>query len=275
MRKITEYLKDIERHPILSLEKELELGKEKNNGNEESKNKLINSNLRFVVSVAREYQHKGLPLSDLIQEGNRGLMRAVEKFDSSKGCRVITYAKSWIKRDIRFAIKDNSYAVKIPQDRWHKANEILLLKGEGCTNSEISRKTKKTKKDVEHLMSVFYTKLSLDDSIHEEGNGEEDGKGDGEEKAFIDIIQDNRYNPEESVDSLQELGPIICKELSKREANITKKRFGLNGKGIYSLEELGNLYDITGEAVRQIQNKALKKLQKVLRIKELEYLVKS
>ena len=240
MGNITEYLKDIERHPVLSREKEEKLGKRKNQGDRKAIKLLAVANIRYVVRVAKRYQGQGVPLLNLIQQGNLGLMEAIEKFDGSKGYKVITYANSWIIQQISLAIKDNFRAKRIP-----------VHNKQACRNRE-------------YLTRIFYTIPSLNNPIPE----------DEDEKTFMDIFPDNRYTSDTILS--QELVFTICETLSQREADIIKKRFGLNGNGIiYTLKELGKVYNITPEGVRQIQDKALRKLREVPRIKELEYLVKS
>ena len=253
MKNLNQYFKDMDKYPLLSQKEEIKLVKRKDLGDGDAKETLITSNLRFVVSVAKKYQGKGLPLLDLIQEGNLGLIRAVERYDFSKNCKVISYAKDWIESYINLAIKNKSRAIRIPTNKWYESSEIRSLKQEGYTNSEISQITGKPKKNIEYLIGIFNTTLALSDPIDGNGNG----------KTFVDIIPDNRYNPEENMNLLEELITTINKKLSKREADIIRQRSGLNEEGItQTLEEIGNSYNLTRERIRKIQNRALEKLQK-------------
>ena len=252
------YLNDIRKYEILDREEEEKLLLKVKEGDLEAKNKLIISNLRLVISVAKNYMNKGMTLIDLISEGNFGLIYAIEKFDMKKGFRFSTYAVWWIKQSITKAIICKGRGIRIPSykyDLLSKVNRYVLnrVREEGIypTVEEISEDLNVDKEKIEEIMVAFQDPMSLNASI-------------GDDIQLEDIIANNSETSIED-DIIEEMGREqvrqIVKVLDEREKQILKLRFGLDGEEIHTLEEIGQTFNITRERVRQIEKKTLKKLK--------------
>lgn len=253
------YLEDIRKYEILSKDEEVELLKAAQEGIVDAKNKLILSNLRLVVNIAKGYMHKGLGFIDLISEGNFGLIHAIEKFDISKGYRFSTYAVWWIKQSISKAIVSKGREIRIPSykhDLFNKINKFIMDHVMGTGNypsiEAIAEHLKLSMGKVEKLMLEFQEVLSLNASI-------------GEDIYLEDTIAETTENAslEDEIlnDILKEQVREMLNELADREREILKLRYGLDGCEIHTLEEIGDTFNITRERVRQIEKKTLSKLR--------------
>jgi RNA polymerase primary sigma factor len=242
------YIQDINKFPLLSSQEEIELGKRKDKGDSSALEKLINSNLRLVVKIAKHYQNDAFQLEDLISEGNKGLIRAAEKFDYNMNVRFSTYANWRIKSSIRRVLFCESSGIRLPAHSAEKLYEINLLIEGGNSLDEISKLLKIDISEINNLVKYNEKVLSLDSPIDEDEN------------TLIDFYQDFRYSPDKSNFLFTDKVKKIFKEnFSKRDAEIDYLRFGFVD-GDYTLEEIGNMYGITRERVRQIEEKACNKI---------------
>lgn len=254
------YLKHIGEVPLLTLEEEQELGQKIKEGDEEAKQKLIESNLRLVVSIAKRYINRGLPLLDLIQEGNIGLIKAAEKYDVDKGFRFSTYATWWIRQAITRAIADKSKTIRIPVHAYESMNKIkhvrLVLQqvlNREPQPEEIAAELNLTREKVIELLEYDKTLVSFDTPV-----------GEDNDTALIDFIEDvDTLTPEETAETeaLKEKITDVLDTLSDREENVLRLRFGLDGKKPMTLEEVGKVFGVTRERIRQIESKAIRKLK--------------
>jgi RNA polymerase primary sigma factor len=255
------YLKEINKVPLLTREEEQKYARGAAEGNAIAKNKLIQANLRFVVNVAKKYQNQGLPLADLISEGNIGLMNAIERFDVSKGYHFISYAVWWIRQAILKAICEKSRMIRLPLNRANELVQIEKMRKELQSGSkgdpeihEIAKALDMKEEHVADLINISRDMVSLDTPIYDEKDS----------SILSDFVEDKGQKaPEESVidRSLQEDINTVLNTLTGKEADIIQYRFGLNGKRPMSLKEIGNRYKLTKERIRQIEKKALKRLQ--------------
>ena len=263
------YLKEIGRVPLLSADDEKLYATRMKNGDENAKNKIVEANLRLVVSIAKKHVGKGMAFLDLIQEGNLGLMKAVEKFDSEKGYKFSTYATWWIRQAITRAIADQARTVRIPVhmvETIHKVSRIsrqLLQEfGREPTPEEIAEKIDMTPEKVRDTMKYALEPVSLETPIGEE-----------EDSHLGDFIPDeDSPAPAEaaSYTLLKEQLNEVLKSLTPREEEVLRLRFGLDDGRTRTLEEVGEKFDITRERIRQIEAKALRKLRHPSRSKKLK-----
>ena len=269
------YLREIGKIPLLSVEEELELARKVKEGDMKAKNKMIESNMRLVVTVAKKYMGRGLDFLDLIQEGNTGLMRAVEKFDPEKGFKFSTYAMCWIKQGITRAIADQARTIRIPVHMVETINKVVratrrltLELNREPTVEEIAEDMDIDPEKVEYVMKIKQETASLDASVGRDGDDEETSLG--------DLVEDEeRITPEDAtaMQLLKEQMAKILATLSDREQKIIKMRFGIGGGRPHTLEEVGAEFSVTRERIRQIEAKAIAKLRKNKDTKKLhEYL---
>ena len=262
------YLKDIGKIPLLSPERETELAELAALGNKEAKNELVRANLRLVVSIAKKHINKGMFLLDLIQEGNLGLMKAVEKFDYRKGYKFSTYATWWIRQAISRAIADQARTIRIPVhmvETIHKVSrttrQLLQELGREPTTEEIAVRLETTEEKIREILKIAQDPVSLETPVGEE-----------EDSHLGDFVEDNETpTPSEtaSYSLLREQLQAVLMTLSPREAEVIRLRYGLyNGRAL-TLEEVGQRFNITRERIRQIEAKALRKLRYPLRSKQL------
>ena len=267
------YLKEIGQISLLSLDEELELSKKIEEGDEAAKRKLAESNLRLVVSIAKRYVGRNLSFLDLIQEGNIGLMKAVDKFDSSKGYKFSTYATWWIRQAITRAIADQAKTIRVPVHMVETINklkrvqrQLTLELNREPTEKELSDKLKIPEEKVREIIKISLDPLSLETPIGEE-----------EDSHLGDFVQDkNSLSPEEYAinEVLKDEISEVLLTLTEREEQVLKLRFGLVDGTCRTLEEVGMIFGVTRERIRQIEAKALRKLRHPSRSKKLkDYLV--
>ncbi|MGB9685864.1 MAG: sigma-70 family RNA polymerase sigma factor [Rectinema subterraneum] len=254
------YLREINRIPLLSREEENEYATRAALGDEQAKAILAKSNLRFVVNVAKKYQNQGLPLADLIAEGNIGLLNAIEHYDVTKGYHFISYAVWWIRQAILKAICEKSRMIRLPLNR---ANELVqiekarnLFEGELSEDAEIREVAEFLEMEPEHvkdIISISRDLISLDAPVYEEKNSTTVGE----------LIENEHHeSPEQNAiqSSLREDINKVLAALTAKEREIIEYRFGLNGKRPMSLKEIGDRMHLTKERIRQIEKAALKKV---------------
>ncbi|MEK7298554.1 MAG: RNA polymerase sigma factor RpoD, partial [Candidatus Margulisiibacteriota bacterium] len=263
------YLKEIGRVSLLNKGNEAELAQRMSEGDIIAKNKLILANLRLVVSIAKKYTGRGIMFLDLIQEGNVGLIRAVEKFDHSKGFKFSTYATWWIRQAITRAIADQARTIRVPVhmvetiNRLRKASRQLLQSlSRKPTEDEIAQATGLSLEKVKEIIRIAQVPLSLERPV-----------GDGEGYLLGDFIEDEDSEQPESLmddDALKQALSRVLDTLTEREATVIRLRFGLDDGRPRTLEEVGSLYNVTRERIRQIESKAIKKLRHPMRYERLK-----
>lgn len=263
------YLQEIGAVDRLTSEEEIEIGRRATQGDPEAKEIMINANLRLVVAMARKFLNRGLSYQDLIQEGNIGLMRAVEKFDPDKGFRFSTYATWWIRQSLTRAIADQSRDIRIPVHTTEQIYKIKKIQRE--LFQEFNREP--TPKEIaEKLPGMDATKVSDLLSVSQDTISLESPTGDEEDSTLGDFIKDESIKGPEDVfksEVLKEQIDKVLKELPEREEAIVRMRFGLDGTGtVKTLDEVGKIYGITKERVRQIENKAMRRLKMIIKTKE-------
>ncbi|MDQ6989260.1 MAG: sigma-70 family RNA polymerase sigma factor [Mariprofundaceae bacterium] len=255
------YMREISRHSLLTAEDEVELSLQIAQGDESARQRMINANLRLVVKIARRYMNRDLPLDDIIEEGNIGLIRAVEKFDSAHGCRFSTYATWWIRQAVERGIMNQSRTIRLPvhvskeiNSMTRSGNHLRHVLGREPTDNEIAIKMGKTTKRVQELREAVLPTESADKLLQSTGDF-----------TVLDITAD-----ENAVAPSEQLNQNICKDLlagwlqhlNKKEQEVVSLRYGLGGReDPWTLEAIGNHLGVTRERIRQIQVAALQKLR--------------
>ena len=265
------YLKEINKVPLLTREEEVELCEKARKGDKAAKDKIVEANLRFVVKVAKKYQNHGLDLTDLISEGNIGLLNAIEKFDPSLGYHFISYAVWWINQSILKAVSEKSRAIRLPLNR---ANELVrieyasnLINGtltEAEEVEQIAQMLNMSEARVRELLSISSDMVSLDAKVSSK---------DSDNSVLGDYYEDQTYEgPEVSTvnKALKADMNKLLKTLKPNEAKVIRLRYGLNGLKPMSLQEIGQECNLTKERVRQIEKKAIFRLQNPARMKRLD-----
>lgn len=261
------YLREIGEYPLITVQEEIKLARRIKRGDKEARAIMIRSNLRLVVKIARDYSNFGLPLLDLISEGNIGLMKAVERFDPKKGGKLSTYAAWWIKQSIKRALANQSKTIRLPVHLVDKiaklrrvSNQMTEELGREPTDEELAEEVGMGASKVAALKSAAIRPTSLDQPINDEDS-----------TALGDIIGDEEaMDPYEALrdkDLRDEVGDLLS-VLDERERRIINSRFGLDGQRLKTLEEVGEKFGVTRERIRQVQNIALNKLRRALNKKE-------
>ena len=263
------YLKEIGKVPLLSAEEEIELAKRMSDGDEEAKKRLAEANLRLVVSIAKRYVGRGMLFLDLIQEGNLGLIKAVEKFDYQKGFKFSTYATWWIRQAITRAIADQARTIRIPVHMVETINKLIRVSrqllqelGREPTPEEIAEELQMPVERVREILKISQEPVSLETPIGEE-----------EDSHLGDFIQDDNVPvPAEAAAQtlLKEQLNEVLGTLTEREQKVLRLRFGMNDGRARTLEEVGKEFDVTRERIRQIEAKALRKLRHPSRSRKLK-----
>ena len=266
---LDQYLRDISIYPLITREEEVTLAQRIRLKYQEALDKLVRSNLRFVVSVAKKYQNQGVSLSDLINEGNLGLIRAAHKFDETKGIKFISYAVWWIRQSILQALAEQSRIVRVPLNRagalhriGKRASTLLQELGRQPTHLEIAEGLDITEEEVAKTMLISQVHLSLDAPMTP-----------GEDNRLLDYLPDTTNRTPDELTFEKALTEAIEESLSglkERESKILRLYFGLDGEDPMTLEDIGTLLGITRERVRQIKEKALLKLRHNSRRRALE-----
>ena len=265
------YLKEINKIPLLSRDEETELAQRAKAGDKIAKDKIVRANLRFVVNVAKKYQNRGLDLTDLISEGNIGLLTAIDRYDVSKGYHFISYAVWWIRQAILKAIYEKAKMIRLPLNR---ANELVQIekarktvggsKSEEQEIREIAEMLNMDKTHVRDLLNIARDMISLDTAVN---------PGDSDSSSLGEFISDSLYDdPEEHAmqTSMKEDIDAVLDSLTEKEAEVLRCRFGLNGKESMSLKEVGDVFHLTKERIRQIEKKAIRRLKHPTRMSKLE-----
>jgi RNA polymerase primary sigma factor len=261
------YMREISKTPLLTIQEEIELAERIKNGDEQARSHMIRANLRLVVKIAQDYSNYGLAATDLISEGNIGLMKAVERFDPEKGGKLSTYAAWWIKQSIKRALANQSKTIRLPVhmvDKIAKMRRISALLAEALgrepTDEELADEVGLPRQKLAMLKQASQRPTSLDAPIN-----------DGESTEFGEIISDERAeNPLDMLADKNMHGEIdgLLSLLDERERRIIDERFGLNGNKPLTLEEVGREFGVTRERIRQLQNSALTKMRKALSKKD-------
>jgi len=268
---LASYLREMSRSQLLTREEEVALAKRIRRGDHEARQKLIESNLRLVVSIAKRYLNRGVPLLDLIQEGNLGLMIAAEKFDHRKGCRFSTYATWWIRQAISRSIDDKARTIRVPihlldlSRKVHEARKrFYLLNGRQASPAEVAQEIDVEERRVQDVLEVIRETVPLDAPI-------------GEMELTMDhLIEDrNAEAPDDLLmeESLQRTAQRLLGSLTPVEERVLRMRFGIGTDRTSTLEETGRVFSLTRERIRQIELKALKKLRHPSRLEELKVFV--
>lgn len=268
---VEKYLQDISRIPMINAEEETVLAQKIRSGDSSvskaALEKMVKSNLRFVVSVAKQYQHQGLTLSDLINEGNLGLIKAAQRFDETKGFKFISYAVWWIRQSILQALAEQGRLVRLPQNKigtYNKANKAMMaFEQENEREPSVEELAGILEMSETEISNIFVTNTrhtSLDAPVHE-----------AEDVSMGDLLTGSDDTDESVIkDSLKEEIKRILKSLSPRESEIVSAYFGLEGSEGPTIEQIGEKYDLTKERIRQIKERAIKRLQKTRYSKSLK-----
>ena len=257
---LDQYLRDVSRHELITPDKEKELGALAQKGEQEAIQELARANLRFVISVAKKYQNRGVSLTDLIQEGNVGLVTAARKFDPEQGVKFISYAVWWIRQAILASLANHGRAVRIPLNRasdlariFREKERLKQEKGREPTTPELAEATFLTPELVESLQTLNAAEIRLDAPI-----------GDSEDSQLVErFITEEAAEPELEVESrlLTETITEALSTLETRDAKVLRLYFGLEGEREHTLEEIGNMLGVTRERIRQLRDRALRRLR--------------
>ncbi len=265
---LDQYLREISVYPLIGREDEADLARQIRCGDREALEKLVNSNLRFVVSIAKKYQNQGVALADLINEGNLGLIRAAEKFDENRGVKFISYAVWWIRQAILQALAEQSRIVRVPLNRagdihrFNKRSSALVQElGREPTVGELAEGLEVDSEELYKTMSIALAHLSLDAPLVP-----------GEDNKLLDYLPEDRPGPEEEAmeKALRLKMEEALSKLKEREATILRKYYGLDGEEALTLEQIGEQLGVTRERVRQIKERALARLRHVQGGRDLE-----
>jgi RNA polymerase primary sigma factor len=257
---LDQYLRDVSRHELITPEREKELGARAQKGDQEAIQELARANLRFVISVAKKYQNRGVSLTDLIQEGNVGLVTAARKFDPEQGVKFISYAVWWIRQAILASLANHGRAVRVPLNRasdlariFREKERLKQEKGREPTTEELAEATHLTPELVESLQTLNAAEIRLDAPI-----------GDSEDSQLVErFITEEAAEPEIEVESrlLTETITDALSTLEARDAKVLRLYFGLEGEREHTLEEIGNMLGVTRERIRQLRDRALRRLR--------------
>ena len=257
---LDQYLRDVSRHELITPDKEKELGALAQKGDQGAIQELARANLRFVISVAKKYQNRGVALTDLIQEGNVGLVTAARKFDPEQGVKFISYAVWWIRQAILASLANHGRAVRVPLNRASDLARIFREKerlkqelNREPTSEELSGATDLTPELIESLQTLNAAEIRLDAPI-----------GDSEDSQLVErFISEEAAEPEQDVEArlLTEIVGVALTMLEARDAKVLRLYFGLEGEREHTLEEIGNLLGVTRERIRQLRDRALRRLR--------------
>jgi RNA polymerase primary sigma factor len=257
---LDQYLRDVSRHELITPDREKELGARAQKGDEEAIQELARANLRFVISVAQKYPNRGVSLTDLIQEGNVGLVTAARKFDPEQGVKFISYAVWWIRQAILASLANHGRAVRVPLNRasdlariFREKERLKQEKGREPTSEELAEATELTPELVESLQTLNAAEIRLDAPI-----------GDSEDSQLVErFIAEEAAEPELEVESrlLTEAISDALSTLEARDAKVLRLYFGLEGEREHTLEEIGNMLGVTRERIRQLRDRALRRLR--------------
>ena len=257
---LDQYLRDVSQHELITPKEEIELGHRAQAGDEEAVMALARANLRFVISVAKKYQNRGVSLSDLIQEGNVGLVTAARKFDPDQGVKFISYAVWWIRQAILASLANHGRSVRVPLNRasdlariFRERERLKQELGRDPSTEEVAAAAKLTPEVVEQLQTLNSSEIRLDAPI-----------GDSDDSYLVErFIVDEASEPEEDVEErmLSEHINVALETLNPRDAKVLRLYFGLDGGETHTLEEIGNMLGVTRERVRQLRDRALKRLR--------------
>ena len=257
---LDQYLRDVSRHELITPEREKELGALAQQGDQDAIQELARANLRFVISVAKKYQNRGVSLTDLIQEGNVGLVTAARKFDPDQGVKFISYAVWWIRQAILASLANHGRAVRVPLNRasdlariFREKERLKQEKGREPNTDELAEATHLTPELVESLQTLNSAEIRLDAPI-----------GDSEDSQLVErFITEEAAEPEVEVESrlLTETITDALETLEPRDAKVLRLYFGLEGEREHTLEEIGNMLGVTRERIRQLRDRALRRLR--------------
>jgi RNA polymerase primary sigma factor len=265
---LDQYLREISAYPLIDRDEEGVLARKIRRGDRVALEKLVNSNLRFVVSIAKKYQNQGVALADLINEGNLGLIRAAEKFDETRGVKFISYAVWWIRQAILQALAEQSRIVRVPLNRagelhriGKRSSALVQELGREPTVGELAEGLEVNAEELYKTMSIAMAHLSLDAPLVP-----------GEDNKLLDYLPDEKTGPEQEAfeKALKNNVEAALSSLKPREAKILRLYYGLDGEEAMTLEEIGQQLGVTRERVRQIKERALARLRHVSRARSLE-----
>jgi len=266
---LDKYLHEIGKVELLTTEEEVDLAQRIHNGDLDARDSLINANLRFVVSVSKQYQNKGMSLPDMINEGNLGLIKAAERFDETRGFKFISYAVWWIRQSILQALAEKARIVRLPLNRFVHINKIKRA------IAELEQKYEREPTIVEIAQALELTTTDVTEAIKNAGQyiSFDTPLAQDEESNMYDVLLiEDTSSPDKELltDSLREEIERVVNTLTQREANIIRLTFGLSGNHMHTLGEIGEEYDLTRERVRQIKEKSIKRLKQISKSRVLK-----